>query len=209
MVNIFHIIFLIILPMFISIGVPSYLLGSIPFSLILPKIFNGDVRKSGSTNEVAIATLLINAGKGALPIFIFIGIPTFNQNINSPIFGQFPPNTLFILSSILAFFAVLGHCFPTMAKIQGRQRRGYGTWGVACCCSVCGVGGVCGVDTHSKDYKDIFPLRTCCAWHCANCYVFCLRQCPRKYLRHDYFVGMDEASRQYQTPDEGRRAKDQ
>ena len=91
----------------------SYLSGSIPFGLILTKFFSGkDIRKIGSGNIgatnvlrtgnkfLAFTTLVLDALKGYLPVFI-------TQN-------YFPD--LIHLSCIIAF---TGHVFPIWIKFKG------------------------------------------------------------------------------------------
>ena len=91
----------------------SYISGSIPFGLILSKIFlNKNLRKIGSKNIgatnvlragnkfIAILTLLLDIFKGLIPIFI-----TRNY---------FPD--LIYLSGLAAF---LGHIFPIWLKFKG------------------------------------------------------------------------------------------
>lgn len=91
----------------------GYLLGSIPFGLILTKVFNaGDLRSIGSgsigaTNVLrtgrkglAIGTLLLDAGKGALAVWLA---------------AQWWP----LAAPIAAFGAILGHCFPVWLRFQG------------------------------------------------------------------------------------------
>jgi len=91
----------------------SYVSGSIPFGLILTKIFgNIDVRKIGSGNIgatnvlrtgnklLAFATLILDILKGFIPVSITM---------------QYFPE-LIQLSSLLAF---LGHVFPVWLKFKG------------------------------------------------------------------------------------------
>ena len=91
----------------------SYLCGSIPFGLILTKIFTGqDVRKLGSGNIgatnvlrtgnklLASSTLLLDALKGFVPVIIVQSL--------SPDYLQ-----------ISALFAFLGHVFPIWLKFKG------------------------------------------------------------------------------------------
>jgi len=91
----------------------SYLSGSIPFGLILTKIFSKvDIRKIGSGNIgatnvlrtgnkfLALATLFLDIAKGYLPVII--------------VSQHFPE--LIHLSSILAF---LGHLFPIWLRFKG------------------------------------------------------------------------------------------
>ena len=97
----------------IIIGIYSYLLGSIPFGLILSKIFlKKDIRKSGSGNIGAtnvlrsgnrilgFLTLILDGLKSYLAVIITIGF-----------FSDY-----FFLSSVLVF---LGHLFPIWLKFKG------------------------------------------------------------------------------------------
>ena len=91
----------------------SYLCGSIPFGLILTKIFNKkDIRKIGSGNIgatnvlrtgnklLALTTLLFDILKGFLPVLIST---------------QYFPEFIY-LCSLFAFF---GHIFPIWLKFRG------------------------------------------------------------------------------------------
>ena len=93
--------------------ISSYVLGSIPFGLILTKIFiNKDIRKIGSKNigatnvlrtgskSIAILTLLLDILKGCAAVLIT---------------EVYFPNLIF-LSGLAAF---LGHIFPVWLKFNG------------------------------------------------------------------------------------------
>jgi len=97
----------------IIIIVFSYLCGSIPFGLLLTKIFTGkDVRKIGSGNigatnvlrsgskYLAILTLILDALKGFVPVIIS---QTYFQDY-------------IFISALIAF---LGHIFPVWLKFSG------------------------------------------------------------------------------------------
>ncbi|MBI1326845.1 MAG: glycerol-3-phosphate 1-O-acyltransferase PlsY [Alphaproteobacteria bacterium] len=86
----------------------SYLLGSIPFGLILTKMAGlGDIRAIGSgsigatnvlrtgSKKLALATLILDGGKGALALLLFGSNPWY----------------------LLA--AILGHNFPVWLKFKG------------------------------------------------------------------------------------------
>ncbi|MDP7392937.1 MAG: glycerol-3-phosphate 1-O-acyltransferase PlsY [Alphaproteobacteria bacterium] len=101
------------LPYFAAGFLVAYLLGSIPFGLLLTKFSGaGDIREIGSGNigasnvlrtgrkGLAIATLLFDAAKGYVAVLI----------------GQsFGPD----LAIIAAWGAVLGHLFPVWLKFKG------------------------------------------------------------------------------------------
>ncbi len=92
----------------------SYLLGSIPFGLVLTKMAGlGDVREIGSGNigatnvlrtgrkDLALATLLLDAGKGAIAVLVC---------------AYFISAELAPLAGSAAF---IGHCFPIYLKFKG------------------------------------------------------------------------------------------
>ena len=97
----------------ITISLYSYFLGSIPFGLILTKIFlKTDIRKIGSGNIgttnvlrtgnkfLALATLILDLIKGYISVYI-----TF-------LFDE-------TLVSYSAFICFIGHIFPIWLKIRG------------------------------------------------------------------------------------------
>ena len=97
----------------LQIIILSYLCGSIPFGLILTKIFGGeDVRKIGSGNigatnvlrtgnkYLAILTLILDTAKGYVPVIIA---------------ADFFPEQI----KIAALLAFLGHVFPIWLKFKG------------------------------------------------------------------------------------------
>lgn len=93
--------------------VTAYLIGSIPFGLLLTKfILKQDIRAIGSGNigatnvlrtgnkKLAALTLLLDAVKGMVPVFIFFGQP-------------------FYILMIIGLAAIIGHCFPVWLKFKG------------------------------------------------------------------------------------------
>lgn len=115
----------------------GYALGSIPFGLILTRMFGaGDLRAIGSgsigaTNVLrtgrkglALGTLLLDAAKGALAVWLT---------------AQWWP----LAAPIAAFGAIVGHCFPVWLQFKGG--KGVATalgialalaWPVALVCAV-------------------------------------------------------------------------
>jgi len=98
---------------FLTIGIISYLMGSIPFGFILTKIFlKKDIREIGSGNIgatnalrtgnklIGYSTLLLDVMKAILPVLYV--------KINHP--------ELIYIASLCAF---LGHVFPIWLKFKG------------------------------------------------------------------------------------------
>jgi glycerol-3-phosphate acyltransferase PlsY len=92
----------------------GYLLGSLPFGIVLARLFGlGDLRSLGSGNigatnvlrtgrkDLAAATLLLDAGKGAAAVLIA-------REIGGP-----------DTALMAALGAVLGHLFPVWLKFRG------------------------------------------------------------------------------------------
>ncbi len=91
----------------------GYLLGSVPFGLILTRVFDaGDIRQIGSGNigatnvlrtgrkGLAAGTLLLDGAKGFLAVWLA--------------WRWFPD-----VAGMAALGAVLGHCFPVWLKFKG------------------------------------------------------------------------------------------
>jgi acyl phosphate:glycerol-3-phosphate acyltransferase len=100
----------------VSIPLAAYLLGSIPFGLLLTKLFGGgDVRKSGSGNIGAtnvarvagtlpgILTLLFDVAKGGTAVWLTARVSDESAT----------------WMMIAALAALLGHCFPIWLKFRG------------------------------------------------------------------------------------------
>lgn len=99
---------------YIIAAIFGYFLGSIPFGLVLCKIFGyGDIRKIGSGNIgatnvlrtgnklLALATLLLDSGKGAIVVLITLYFANFN------------------IALLAGFCALIGHCYPIWLKFKG------------------------------------------------------------------------------------------
>ncbi len=98
----------------IIFAVLAYLLGSLPFGLVLTRMAGyGDIRKIGSGNigatnvlrtgnkPLALLTLLLDGGKGAIAVLI------------ARYFGSEDA------ALAAGLFSILGHCFPVWLKFQG------------------------------------------------------------------------------------------
>jgi glycerol-3-phosphate acyltransferase PlsY len=94
----------------------AYFLGSIPFGLILAKLFAGsDIRKSGSGNigatnvarvagpAAGILTLLLDVAKGSAAVWLA---------------GRFTDQSSTAMT-IAAATALIGHCYPVWLKFKG------------------------------------------------------------------------------------------
>ena len=98
---------------YLIVGFASYLMGSIPFGLILTKIFlNKDIRKIGSgnigaTNALRTGNKLLGYSTLILDIVKAV-IPVIYVKVNFP--------ELIYIASLCAF---LGHVFPIWLKFKG------------------------------------------------------------------------------------------
>lgn len=105
---------------FILAAVGGYLLGSIPFGLVLTKAAGlGDIRAIGSGNigatnvlrtgrkDIALATLVLDAGKAGIALFLA-----------RLIVGTDAPFQI-ELGLVAGFAAFIGHCFPVWLQFKG------------------------------------------------------------------------------------------
>ncbi|NHN84744.1 glycerol-3-phosphate 1-O-acyltransferase PlsY [Acetobacter musti] len=124
-----------------AVVVFSYLLGSIPFGLVLTALSGGgDIRRIGSGNigatnvlrsgrkDLAAATLALDALKGVLAVLIA--------------WVMCPPELADRATATAAIFAVIGHCFPVWLAFKGGKGVATGLGvvlamsplaGLACC----------------------------------------------------------------------------
>jgi glycerol-3-phosphate acyltransferase PlsY len=106
----------------ISIILSAYLLGSIPTSVWVGKIFYGiDIRKHGSGNAGATNTIRVLGWKAGLPVIIVdvlkgFAAVTLIRFVQSP-----PPGTDQFVNYqlMLGGAAVIGHIFPVFARFRG------------------------------------------------------------------------------------------
>ncbi len=120
--------------LFLSFFLFGYFMGSIPFGLLLSKLFGlGDIRKIGSGNigatnvlrtgnkKIAFLTLILDGAKGALAIYVVSISPSFVEfNL---------ANNINHFQSLVAVSAVIGHCFPIWLNFKGGKgvATGFGT----------------------------------------------------------------------------------
>lgn len=109
------------LPWLIAAFGIGYIAGSVPFGMLVARIFNlGDLRKIGSGNIgatnvlrtgnklAAFTTLLLDALKGTLPVLFFLSL-----------WGD-------LAGQAAGLGAFLGHCFPVWLRFRGG--KGVATW---------------------------------------------------------------------------------
>jgi len=114
----------------------AYLIGSIPFGLILTRLSGaGDIRQIGSGNigatnvlrtgrkGLAAATLLLDMGKGALAVSLwFISwrvCEDYSNGLHHDLSSQFLLSSCIVLPAITGFAALIGHCYPIWLKFKG------------------------------------------------------------------------------------------
>ena len=113
------------MPLGIILIILSYLLGSIPFGLLIGKAAGKDLRKSGSGNigsTNAVRTLGLKLGllsavcdilKGTLVILVVYLLEHITNWRNPFVING---DSLYALYGVVA---VIGHCFPVYLKFKG------------------------------------------------------------------------------------------
>jgi len=109
------------LPWLLTALACGYLAGSIPFGMIVARLFRlGDLRKIGSGNigatnvlrtgnkAAALTTLLLDGAKGAVPVAVLLAM-----------WGD-------LAAQAAGLGAFLGHCFPVWLRFRGG--KGVATW---------------------------------------------------------------------------------
>ncbi len=103
---------------YVIFGLIAYLLGSIPFALIVGKVgFNIDIRKHGSGNLGATNAFRVLGTKAGI-------IVTLADILKGTIATIIPLLVSFfieveVMRLIIGIFAVLGHTYPIFAKFKG------------------------------------------------------------------------------------------
>ena len=110
----------------IMLSIIAYLVGSIPFGLLLTKMAgHGDVREIGSGNigatnvlrtgskKLAALTLLLDAGKAALASQLYYWLLLSLASSDDIIIFHIDK------AITLGLFAIIGHCFPVWLKFKG------------------------------------------------------------------------------------------
>jgi glycerol-3-phosphate acyltransferase PlsY len=106
---------------YFAIAAIAYLLGSIPFGLVLVRIVKGeDVRRLGSGNigatnvarsggaKLGIATLILDALKGYVAVALAFAISYRNPEID-----------VRLVAAVAALCTILGHVFPVWLRFRG------------------------------------------------------------------------------------------
>jgi len=120
---------LLTIAMFGGAAIIGYLLGSIPFGLVITRLAGlGDIRVIGSGNigatnvlrtgrrDLALATLLLDAGKAGLAYWLCVwGVSLY--------YGQgdlmVTQGTLHSIGLVAGASAFVGHCYPLWLKFKG------------------------------------------------------------------------------------------
>lgn len=102
------------LPLLALITIAAYLLGSVPFGIVMARLFGlGDLRQIGSGNIgatnvlrtghklAAVLTLILDAGKGAIAVLVARALAGEDA------------------AQLAGFAAFLGHCYPVFLRFQG------------------------------------------------------------------------------------------
>ncbi len=109
--------------LFFSVCSLAYIIGSIPFSYLVAKIFKGiDIRKHGSGN-VGATNVFRTCGK--FYGFLAFALDSFKAGIVFFVFSRFFPFMYLELATILGFATIIGHCYSVFLKLKGGK-------GVAC-----------------------------------------------------------------------------
>lgn len=108
---------------YLKVVLIAYLLGSLPFSVWIGKLFYGiDVREHGSGNAGTTNTLRVLGFKAAIPVLIldilkgFLAVRAIN-------FFDIPfdhdSSTFIVMKMVVGLIAVIGHIYPIFAGFKG------------------------------------------------------------------------------------------
>jgi len=99
----------------------SYLMGSIPFSLIIGKLFfKKDVREYGSKNLGGTNTGRVLGKPVGLLVMILDQVKAVLAILLVCLYAkQFTPNLVNLIIYLSAIFIVIGHCYPIFANFKG------------------------------------------------------------------------------------------
>ena len=112
--------------MFVILLIGSYLLGSVPFGLIIAKAHGKDLRSIGSGNigatnvaralgrKWAYLCFILDVMKGLLPM---LAMQLFNTSIFTASYDE--QAVVFLLWLMIGCAAILGHIFPIYLKFKG------------------------------------------------------------------------------------------
>lgn len=121
----------------ILFAIAAYLLGSIPFGLVLTRMAGyGDIRKIGSGNigatnvlrtgnkPLALLTLVLDGGKGAIAVGIaawathqFVNCTEMGACMPACHCSNYPVSKNIVY--VAGLFSIIGHCFPVWLKFNG------------------------------------------------------------------------------------------
>ena len=94
-----------------------YLVGSIPFALLITKVFgHGDIRNIGSGNVGA--TNVLRTGNKFLA-FLVLGLDVLKGLFPFILLNLFSENISLLQTIFLCHFSILGHIFPIWLKFKG------------------------------------------------------------------------------------------
>lgn len=109
-------------PIYVILAVlVSYLLGSIPTSVWVGKIFYGiDVRECGSGNAGTTNTFRVLGAKAAIPVFIIDVLKAYVAARLVHFFPCLPHTPTYVnLQLLFGIVAVIGHIFPIYVGFKG------------------------------------------------------------------------------------------
>jgi len=92
----------------------TYIIASIPFGLVISKLFGRDIRKEGSGNIGATNVTRVLGKKAGVLVLILDALKGFIPTYYAYYYFQ---DYLYI--SLVAIIAVIGHCFSIFMKFKG------------------------------------------------------------------------------------------